>query len=67
MAMRTISAEELPRIIEEGKTLIDVRTPAEFRAEHVAGAEPHPLDQLHAEDFCKEHDPDKPVYILCQS
>lgn len=67
MSFKTVSAECLPRIVEERHTLIDVRSPAEFRAEHVSGAELYPLDQLDAQAFCQEHNPESPVYVLCQS
>lgn len=66
MSIRTIDASELPRLIKEGQTVIDVRTPAEFKALHVDGAESTPLDQLNAEEIAV-HQPNKPVYILCQS
>jgi len=67
MTTESVQASELPRLLEGGHTVIDVRTPSEFRAEHVRGAEPHPLDQLDADEFCRHNDPGFPVYILCQS
>lgn len=67
MPITTAPASELTKILESENALIDVRTPAEFRAEHVKGAQLIPLDQLDAAAFCQEHGKDSPVYILCQS
>lgn len=67
MAVDKISASDLPKILESSHKVIDVRTPSEFRSEHVDGAELIPLDQLDANAFCKEHGTESPVYILCQS
>ncbi len=67
MSFETITAAQLPALLTEGHTVIDVRSPSEYRAEHVAGAELNPLDKIDAEDFCAHNDPGFPVYILCQS
>lgn len=67
MSYETISASELPTLLKEGHNIIDVRTPSEFRAEHVVGAELHPLDRFDATDYCEHNDTGFPVYILCQS
>ncbi|PXA04243.1 sulfurtransferase [Coraliomargarita sinensis] len=67
MSYKTIPADQLPPLIEEEHIVIDVRTPAEYRAEHVVGAQLHPLDQLDAEAFCRQYNPDTPIYVLCQS
>lgn len=51
--------------------LIDVRSPAEFRAQHVAGARNVPLDQLNPEQLVAQlkseglHSGDE-LYLLCQ-
>lgn len=48
--------------------LVDVRTPAEFTAAHVPGAELIPLDEIDAAAFCRERGVNRtPVYVLCQS
>jgi rhodanese-related sulfurtransferase len=47
--------------------LLDVRTPGEFDTAHVPGARLIPLDDLDAAVFLKQHAPDKPIYVLCQS
>lgn len=67
MKIKSVPAQQLPQIIKDEHVLIDVRTPAEYRAEHVEGAELHPLDKLDAEALCRQHNPAKPLYILCQS
>lgn len=67
MLPKTVSAYELPKLINQGQVVIDVRSPAEYRSEHVIGAELHPLDQLDAATFSAQHGPDTPVYLLCQS
>ncbi|MEX0653475.1 MAG: rhodanese-like domain-containing protein [Phycisphaeraceae bacterium] len=46
--------------------LIDVRTPGEYRAEHLEPAELMPLDQLDARAFLQAP-PGVPIYLLCQS
>lgn len=44
---RTVAAAEAARWIERGEArLIDVRSPAEFAAEHIAAARSLPLDTL---------------------
>jgi rhodanese-related sulfurtransferase len=65
MSYSTISAQQIPTLLESGARVIDVRTAAEFRSAHVAGAELQPLDQLDPAAFSDFSD--RPVYILCQS
>lgn len=67
MNIETTSARKLPEIFANNFTVIDVRTPKEYQAAHVAGAESIPLDQLDAEKFCGQYGDGFPVYILCQS
>lgn len=67
MKFETTSPRKLPEILSNGYTVIDVRTPKEFQAAHVAGAESIPLDQLNGEQFCGQYGDGFPVYILCQS
>ena len=66
----TLSPTETYRRISggEGADLVDVRTPAEFAAQHAAGARLFPLDQFDAAAFLRER-PDtgaRPIYLLCQ-
>jgi rhodanese-related sulfurtransferase len=67
MSTQTIEPAALPKIMTAGGTVIDVRTPAEYKSAHVVGAMLHPLDRLDAAAYCQNTGTDKPVYILCQS
>jgi rhodanese-related sulfurtransferase len=67
MSIQSIAASNLSEIISKGGTVIDVRTPAEFKSAHVIGAALHPLDKLDAAAYCQSAGTDTPVYILCQS
>jgi len=67
MSTHTIKASTLAEIIAGGGTVIDVRTPGEFKSAHVIGATLQPLDQLDAATYCQSEGTDTPVYILCQS
>jgi rhodanese-related sulfurtransferase len=67
MSTLTIEPSALPEIMAAGGTVIDVRTPAEYKSAHVVGAELHPLDKLDAAAYCNSTNTDTPVYILCQS
>ena len=67
MSYQTISAAELRPQLEAGQKVIDVRTPAEYRAAHVSGAELCPLDALDTSPELEMLTQETPVYILCQS
>jgi rhodanese-related sulfurtransferase len=62
--------EALQKVKSEQAQLIDVRTPAEYRALHAVGAENHELSQLSKEYIRRNLLPglsDKPVLLLCKS
>ncbi|WP_266368567.1 MBL fold metallo-hydrolase [Tellurirhabdus rosea] len=63
--VESVPAEELARRLAEDPalTVVDVRRPAEYEAEHVACAENVPLDYLN--DHMAEIPRDKPVYLHC--
>lgn len=70
----SISAESLHRRMEAGfpVDLLDVRSPAEYRASHVRGARSLPLEELDAADLARrigiQGGGDKaPLYLTCQS
>ena len=69
--MEKISPQEaLQKVKSEQGHLIDVRTPAEYRALHAVGAENHELSQLSKEYISRNLLPglsDKPVLLLCKS
>ena len=62
----TIAPHDLHARISGGQPcrLVDVRTPAEHRAQHVTGVHLLPLDQL---DPAKLPAGDGPIFLLCQS
>jgi len=69
--MAKISPQEaLQKVKNEQAHLIDVRTPAEFRAIHAVGAENHDLSKLNAE-YINEHIlpgvSGRPLLLLCKS
>ena len=67
MSTQSIKASTLAEIIAAGGTVIDVRTPAEFKSAHVVGAALQPLDRLDAAAYCQSKGTNTAVYILCQS
>lgn len=70
MSISTISADGLGRLMTDGQTvqLIDVRTPAEFAGEHVAGAVSIPLDKLDpAELSSRRINSGGPIYVMCET
>ena len=69
-AKTSIPPSELHRLLAEGAPaqLLDVRTPGEFAAAHVAGARLIPLDDLEPAAFQQERGAEEtPLYVLCQS
>lgn len=56
---------QLPELLREGATLVDVRSPAEFAAGHAGGTLNIPLDQLAARSG--ELDPERWVVLCCAS
>lgn len=58
----TISTKDLANKIGESITLLDVRTPEEYRGGHIAKAVNYPLSKL---DRYKGKE--KEIYVICQS
>ena len=56
---------DLREMIEQGATIVDVRTPDEFRSGHVAGSINIPLDRIQVD--MKKISKDKPVIACCLS
>ena len=56
---------DLREMIAQGATIVDVRTPEEFRGGHVAGSINIPLDRL--QDQLRKIDKSKPVIACCRS
>jgi rhodanese-related sulfurtransferase len=70
MKTRTISPVELYGICQGGKTveLIDVRTPAEYRAVHASMARLEPLEALDPKAVIANRAlGDEPLYVICRS
>jgi rhodanese-related sulfurtransferase len=69
--MRSITVNELHSLICSGckVDLLDVRTPAEHAAAHVAGTRVEPVDKLncHALLSSRAASSNEPIYILCHS
>lgn len=72
--IQTMKPRMLNQMIEHGEQvhLIDVRSPAEFRSGHAAGAISIPLDQLDPNHLSKrlgdaKAGHDKPLFLTCQS
>lgn len=72
MIIETITPDAFASLYDAGVTVIDVRTPAEFRGKHVRGAQLLPLDQINLPRFkalltsCNHVD-DQPVYVVCHT
>lgn len=70
MAVATVSPQQLHTLLHGGQhvDLIDVRTPREYCALHVASARNVPLDQLDvARVMAERADPSAPLYVICHS
>lgn len=59
----SVTTLELANLAKGNITLIDVRTPSEYQAGHIAKARNMPLNTIGTYQPTK----DKPVYIICQS
>jgi rhodanese-related sulfurtransferase len=67
---QTISPTQLFELHKGGKPVevIDVRTPAEYRAVHASIARPVPLDSLDPKAVIAARQlPDEPLYVICKS
>ncbi|MBB4822812.1 rhodanese-related sulfurtransferase [Sporosarcina luteola] len=64
--VRSISTEELKGILhDKNKQFIDVRTPAEYKGQHIKEFKNIPLQGLHAK--LDQLDKTKEVVVICQS
>lgn len=65
----TLTVLAASQMVNNGALLVDVRSPAEFKKGHIAGAKNYPLESF-AEQLKKlqgRHKADKPVVIYCQN
>jgi rhodanese-related sulfurtransferase len=72
MSIKTISPTDLHNLRNQGKarTVIDVRTPAEYGGRHAAGATLVPLDDLDPKAVLAGRAPAdtaEPIYLICRS
>jgi phage shock protein E len=66
--IRTTRTPELAERLKAGPVrVLDVRTPKEFAAGHIAGAENVPIDQLKARLDGLGLAADQEVYVVCES
>ena len=72
--VRSISPQQLHAIWQDGEkiNLIDVRTPAEYRAGHIAGAQLIPLDELSSQMLPIDEQyagvgHEQTLYLTCQA
>lgn len=67
--MNTIRPQELKVRVDQGHsvTLIDVRTPVEFREVHVPFARNLPLSELNPASLPMTPTTDGPMYVICKS
>lgn len=64
----TVTADEAVEMIESGeRTIIDVRSPAEFAEGHVAGALNIDVDGADFESRIADLDTDEPYLVYCRS
>lgn len=61
---REISAEEARRLIEEGATVVDVRTLEEYREGHIPGSLHAPMDSFAA--HLGELEGREPIVMVCE-
>ncbi|GGI65386.1 rhodanese-like domain-containing protein [Enterococcus alcedinis] len=62
-AVPSITTSELEARLKSPMTLLDVRTPNEYRGGHITKAKNVPLNKIHTYNGS----PDEKVYVICQS
>jgi rhodanese-related sulfurtransferase len=62
---KTVSVQDLHAASEPNRIVLDVRTPSEYAAGHIAGARLLPLSELPSR--LDEVPTDQPVYVYCHS
>lgn len=60
-----VPARDPHKLVADGASLVDVRTPEEFAGKHVGGAKNIPIDEL--DTRMTEIPKDKPVVVYCAS
>ena len=62
-----ISAEDATSLMAEGVDLVDVRSPDEFRGDHLKGSVNLPLDQIEEQAGAQLPNQQRPVLLYCLS
>lgn len=62
-----LSPQEFQEGFQEGGLLLDVRTPGEYEAAHIPGAELIPVQELSARAGEIDAYKNEPVYVYCRS
>jgi phage shock protein E len=65
--MSLVSPEAARKLLTEGALIIDVRSPEEFRSDHLKGVANIPLDTLEAVVPKRAPDKSKPLLLHCLS
>ncbi len=66
MTIREVGPAEARELLQEGWTLIDVRTPGEWAAAHIAGAIHLPLDRINPSEVDKITGGQKKLLMICR-
>lgn len=61
--MPSISTDQLKKELNNKVTLLDVRTPNEYRQGHISGAKNYPLNKMGN----YKNKADEKLYVICQS
>jgi phage shock protein E len=62
-----IAAKDAEAYLKSGAIVVDVRTPAEFKASHIPGAINIPLDQIESSVPSRLPDRTQPILLHCQA
>ena len=63
--MKTVSAQELKKRLDGGEVaVVDVREPAEYRAQHIGGSQLLPLSQVSRAKLASDN---QPIVLVCRS
>ncbi|MDY7082473.1 MAG: rhodanese-like domain-containing protein [Halobacteria archaeon] len=61
---KEISVEEAKKMIDEGATVVDVRTPQEFEEGHIPGSIHAPMDEF--TNFLGQLEGKEPIIMVCE-
>lgn len=62
-----ISAQDAETYLKSGASIVDVRTPSEFKASHIPGAIHVPLDEIETSVPSRLPDKTQPILLHCQA